>query len=659
MRLRRKITVAFFLVSALVSLLLAVFLYRFVERQLRSELRSRLRNIATLGARTLDADAYARLRAQVGDLDGAQVRTIERQPGGDYQRLSEQLNAIRAAEPSLIRYVYVLVPTDDPDHPRFVVDADVLAGAPDDPELSHFAQPYDVTDVPLLKRALADCTPEMETSFVYDPEFKVHSVSAYVPLPGPRDGSGRCLGVIGVDIVDTDMRAALGRAGSLAIKVSLAVIALALVVSIIMGTMLTRSVIALSQAVKRFAEKDFAARTQVASRDEIGQLGKSFNAMAETIQSHSENLEALVRDRTSELEAEKQTSDRLLLNVLPAPIATRLKQGEGVIVDRFEAVTVLFADIVGFTALSARTSPEALVAMLDELFTRFDALADRHGLEKIKTIGDAYMVVAGVPEKTDDHAVRMARMGLDMLATLADYAATNSVELTIRIGIHSGPVVAGVIGRNKFIYDLWGDTVNTASRMESHGQPSRVHVSEATVAALAGRFEIEARGEIEVKGKGLMATYFLVREPERAAEVAPPPQRDSLGDGLAPTIARATTATGAAPLTTWTVTLPRSAAVVASFTREGLGHKLKKIVKKELQTGDKAFDDAVFIATDTPEATAALLATPVVRAAVAAIVAAGGAIAIDARRITIEVAGPGSEELEAHVGTVTRALVVA
>jgi len=253
--------------------------------------------------------------------------------------------------------------------------------------------------------------------------------------------------------------------------------------------------------------------------------------------------------------------------------------------------------------------------------------------------------------------VRMARMGLDMLATLADYATTNGVELTIRIGIHSGPVVAGVIGRNKFIYDLWGDTVNTASRMESHGLPSRVHVSEATVAALAGRFEIEARGEIDVKGKGPMATYFLVREPERTPEVAPAPTREAPGDGLAPTIARATTAAGAAPLTTWTVTLPRSAAVVASLTREGLGHKLKKIVKKELQTGDKAFDDAVFIATDTPEATAAFLATPEVRAAVAAIIGAGGAIAIDARRITIEVAGPGGDALEAHVGTVTRALV--
>ena len=199
MRLRRKITVAFFLVSALVSLLLALFLYRFVERQLRAELRNRLRNIATLGARTLDPGAFGRLRAQLGALTPDAVLAIERAPGGDYQRLSEQLNAIRAAEPGLIRYVYVLAPTADPDQPRFVVDADVLAGPPDDATLSHFAQAYDARDVPLLKRALVECTPQLESTFVYDPEFKVRSVSAYVPLPGGRDGAGKVI----VEIADT------------------------------------------------------------------------------------------------------------------------------------------------------------------------------------------------------------------------------------------------------------------------------------------------------------------------------------------------------------------------------------------------------------------------------------------------------------------------
>ncbi|MCW5806862.1 MAG: HAMP domain-containing protein [Deltaproteobacteria bacterium] len=316
------------------------------------------------------------------------------------------------------------------------------------------------------------------------------------------------------------MRAALDAAGSLAMWTSLGVVALALLVSIAMGTVLTRSLHALSATVKRFADKDFAARTSVASKDEIGQLGKNFNDMAETIQLHSENLEELVRLRTKELMAEKATSERLLLNVLPAPIADRLKTGESLIVDRFDSVSVLFADIVGFTSLSQRTSPEALVTMLNELFSMFDRLAEQHGLEKIKTIGDAYMVVAGIPQPVADHATAIAHMALDMQAGIEAYAARTGMSLSIRIGIHTGSVVAGVIGTKKFIYDLWGDTVNTASRMESSGLPGRIQVSEATYLLLRDQFHLEERGPIEVKGKGMMTTYLLgaqATDPQRVS----------------------------------------------------------------------------------------------------------------------------------------------
>jgi class 3 adenylate cyclase len=505
MRLRRKLTMAFFLVSSLVSLLLALFLYRFIERQLGVELKARLRDITQLGAHSIDRDAYERLRGQVRELDAAAVSAVE--GSADYRRISEQLNAIRDTEPRLVRFAYILTPTDDPDTARFVVDADVLKGVAEGEALSHFAQRYDVAAIPGLRQALRDCTAVVEKDFVYDAEFKVHSVSAYVPLGG---SPGHCVGVLGVDIIDRDMRAALREAGGLAIRLSIAVIALALLVSIAMGTVLTRSLLRLSDTVMRFANKDFAARTRIASRDEIGQLGRNFNAMAETIQLHSDNLEHLVHQRTSELYAEKQTSERLLLNVLPAPIAERLKQGDGVIVDRFEDVSVLFADIVGFTAMSQRTSPEALVSMLDELFSHFDRLAEVHGLEKIKTIGDAYMVVAGVPHPTDDHARATARMALDMIEALRDYSRRHGTELTIRVGIHTGSVVAGVIGRKKFIYDLWGDTVNTASRMESHGVPGRIHVTETTFQYLRDEFELESRGTMEIKGKGEMTTYLLV-----------------------------------------------------------------------------------------------------------------------------------------------------
>jgi class 3 adenylate cyclase len=526
-RLRRKLTIAFFLVSSLVSVLLALFLYRFIEGQLTAEVKDRVKDITYIGAHSVDLPRYKRLTGQLGELNENAVAQVEH--GDDYREISSQLQMMRKAESSIIHFVYILAPTDDPENPRFVVDADVLdyerrlergETLGKNEKISHFGQAYPVGDIPLLKKALAECSEQIEDNFVRDEEFGVSSVSAYIPLSDAagnelRDSAGRCLGVLGVDITDTKMRGALDSAGGLAIKISIAAIALGLIVSIAMGTVLTRSVLALTRTVKKFADKDFSARTDVLPRDEIGQLGASFNLMAQTIQVHSEQLEDLVKERTKELAAEKQTSERLLLNVLPQPIAERLKTGESVIVDRFDAVSVLFADIVGFTSLSAKIAPEKLVTMLDELFSLFDRLAEKHGLEKIKTIGDAYMVVAGIPHPVADHAVAIAHMALDMLHGIADYGKRTGTELSIRIGIHTGSVVAGVIGRKKFIYDLWGDTVNTASRMESHGLPGRIHVTEATYQALQYIFDFEPREPIDVKGKGQMTTYLLLGQRAR------------------------------------------------------------------------------------------------------------------------------------------------
>ena len=207
--------------------------------------------------------------------------------------------------------------------------------------------------------------------------------------------------------------------------------------------------------------------------------------------------------------AEQQVSERLLLNVLPQSVAERLKADAGIIADSFPAVTVLFADLVGFTQLSESMSPERLVALLNEVFTLFDAIGDHRGLEKVKTIGDAYMAVAGLPAHAADHASRAAHMALDMLAALDDLNRRNGSSLQVRIGIHSGAVVAGVIGKRKFIYDLWGDAVNTASRMESQGVPARAQVTEATRLQLEAHFTVEERGSVEIKGKGEMRTWLL------------------------------------------------------------------------------------------------------------------------------------------------------
>ncbi|HEV3014922.1 MAG TPA: adenylate/guanylate cyclase domain-containing protein [Actinomycetota bacterium] len=208
--------------------------------------------------------------------------------------------------------------------------------------------------------------------------------------------------------------------------------------------------------------------------------------------------------------AERERSERLLLNVLPAPIAARLKQGEEVIADGFPEVTVLFADLVDFTRRSQETTPERVVRVLDDLFSALDQLAERHGLEKIKTVGDAYMAVGGLPEPRPDHAQAVAEMALDVREEVARHLDPGGEPLAVRIGIDTGPVVAGVIGRRKFSYDLWGDTVNTASRMESQGMAGCIQVTDRTYRRLRGRYRFERRGPVQVKGKGELVTWFLV-----------------------------------------------------------------------------------------------------------------------------------------------------
>jgi adenylate cyclase len=223
-------------------------------------------------------------------------------------------------------------------------------------------------------------------------------------------------------------------------------------------------------------------------------------------------MQFFVRER----DQAQERSERLLLNILPGPVAARLKRDPAAIADAHAEVTVLFADIVDFTRFSAGVAPENLLAVLNDIFSEFDGLADRHGLEKIKTIGDAYMAVAGLPTPRPDHAEAAAEMALDLQAALDGCAARVGTRLSVRIGLSTGPVVAGVIGKRRFIYDLWGDTVNTASRMESHGVPGAIQVTETTYRRLKDRYRLERRGLVTIKGKGPMETYLLVgrREPE-------------------------------------------------------------------------------------------------------------------------------------------------
>ncbi len=245
------------------------------------------------------------------------------------------------------------------------------------------------------------------------------------------------------------------------------------------------------------------------SKDIQDQLISKTEENNRILNTQNEILEVKVKERTSELVAQTKKTESLMLNILPASIADRLKSGEEGISDSYQNATVLFSDLVGFTKMSSGKSPEDLVFLLNDLFKRFDIRALSLGLEKIKTIGDAYMVVGGLPTKDEDHAIRVTKMALGMYEDLAEFNKEHSMNLDMRIGINSGPVVAGVIGHSKFSYDLWGNTVNVASRMESTSIPGQVQVSPSTYEQIKNHFEARERELIECKGIGLIMTYFV------------------------------------------------------------------------------------------------------------------------------------------------------
>jgi class 3 adenylate cyclase len=273
---------------------------------------------------------------------------------------------------------------------------------------------------------------------------------------------------------------------------------LAVAAALLMTRQVLRPVLALVGAARRVGVGDFDARVEWKRKDELGILSDTFNEMTWNI-----------RQKTAIIEQKHAENERLLLNILPGVIADRLKSGEQKIADGFAEVTVLFADIVDFTAFSAHTPPAELVSLLNDLFSRFDAASQKHGVEKIKTIGDCYMAVCGMPNPRPDHVHAMAAMALDLLRILGEFNRQRGTDLQLRIGLNSGPVIAGVIGSTKFIYDVWGDTVNLASRMESTGVPGAIHVTATVYQKLQQHYTFEDRGLIEVKGKGKLQAWLL------------------------------------------------------------------------------------------------------------------------------------------------------
>ncbi len=261
----------------------------------------------------------------------------------------------------------------------------------------------------------------------------------------------------------------------------------------------------LAETAREVSRGNYDAKAWVYAQDELGEFANTFNEMTARVREQNARIAAQLR----QIAEEHQRSERLLLNVLPMPIAERLKGKEHPIADAFDDASVLFADVVGYTTLSATLPPTQVVDCLSRIFSAFDAIAHRRGVEKIKTIGDCYMAACGLPMPVPDHAQQMADMALDMLAVLAEINRDLPAPLQLRIGLNCGPVVAGVIGERKFIYDLWGDTVNVASRMESHGLPGEVQLPAHMYHRIAHSHLAVRRGEIDIKGRGKMETYLL------------------------------------------------------------------------------------------------------------------------------------------------------
>ena len=274
-----------------------------------------------------------------------------------------------------------------------------------------------------------------------------------------------------------------------------------------------RPVQKLAAAVDQLGRGEYTEIDKVGGARELTALVQAFNHMSFTLQERERETEEAIADlgvKALALEKEKGRAEKLLLNVLPVAIADRLQRGEEVQAETFPEVTVFFADIVGFTKLAAQVGPRSVAMLLNELFEIFDRLIIKHKLEKIKTIGDSYMAVAGVPDRSPTHAQQMADFALEVIENLQEQNRLMARDIQIRIGIHSGTVTAGIIGRQKFAYDLWGDVVNITSRLESTAEPMKIHASESVYSRLEDSYIFEARGEVELKNRGTLRTYYLV-----------------------------------------------------------------------------------------------------------------------------------------------------
>jgi len=503
--LRLKIILTFLLISILVSGLLASAIFAILQRSLFREMQNRVSGLTRIGVQLVDREALERLLARLApELPEAEVAAVE--ASSDFRALSDALNAVRATEERLVHYIYLFAPTSDPDTAAYVVDADVLrdmerraAGEAPEGDLTHFASPFDISEFPVARRAIAEKALLVEQSYSYDAEFRVNSLTGYAPILA-RDGT-TLLGVLGIDMVDTDVRAALRSATTISLIIVAAALALTILASVFMGTLFTRGIVSLDAVVRRFGKENLDLRAAVRSRDEVGRLGVSFNAMAETIQGYSAQLEAL-------LSAYGRFVPHELLRLLAKENILDVKLGDFVQRD----MTVLFSDIRSFSALSESMTPFENFNFLNSYLKRMGPEIRACGGFIDKYIGDGIMALFS--RSPDDGLAAAVAMQRKLVEYNVHRASSGYAPIGVGIGVHTGSLMLGTVGEHERMDgSVIADAVNLCSRLEAL---TRVYgaailtTSRTLKASVPGRFASRFIDRVRVKGRRETVLLFEI-----------------------------------------------------------------------------------------------------------------------------------------------------
>ena len=505
MNIRFKIIISLFLVSTVIVLGATFTSYWLLQKSLSEEFRGRLKNIAYIGGLTIDVPVTKSLISKVtSELSDAQIAEVE--ASADYALINNELQAIRDAEPNLIQYVYLLIPTANVNTSRFLVDGDVLAllekikkGEKVEEEISHFGFPYDITGKDFIIKTFATNTLIVEEEFTPDPEYNTNSLSAYAPI---RDEKGQLLCILGLDLKDVNMQAALWKSKLISIIIVSLSILISTIVSIIVGHRLTHGIRQMDSVVKKFAQKQFDARVTVLTKDEIGNLGNSFNSMAQTIDSYAKHLEKL-------LTAYGRFVPHSFLKLLKKESVIDLKLGDHV----QQEMTVLFSDIRSSTTLSESMTPQENFDFINAFLKRVGPVIRNHGGVIDKYIGDGVMAL--FPSSASESIAAAIAMQQQVSNYNIDRKLNGRQAIAIGVGLHTGNLILGTVGEaERMNSTVIADAVNLASRLEGVTKYYKVGivVSEETVSQLFKpvAFQIRFLDKVQVKGKKNYVSIYEV-----------------------------------------------------------------------------------------------------------------------------------------------------